>query len=227
MARIKGISREIDVLVKKHLSTEAQQRLIADVAKTEIKQADDNNARVMGRRLPYDVFVDGVRDAPLTRVNPNRGIILAQWEMIFEVIEYVAKLLEENSPVGSGPYSDGHTPGRYQRSHTLFADKEIVHKPDPARVAREWVFMSSVPYARKIERGQSSPAAVYETAAQMATARYGNLCSIRFTMLDWLGGKSMLTDWLNGKDYSALGIAAGLRQSVKNSRQPAIIISPK
>jgi hypothetical protein len=227
MARLKAISREIDALVKRELSRAAQQKLIADVARKAIREADENNRRVAGTTLPKEVFVDGKRDAPLESVNPNGGLILAQWQMIHEVVDYVWQLLVENSPVGSGPYSDGHTPGRYQRSHTLFADRIELDKPDPNLVAKEWVFMSSVPYARKIERGQSDPAAVYETSAAMANARYGNVASIRFTFLDWIGGRSMFTDWLSGKDYSGLGEAAGRRQFLKNSRQPTIIITPK
>jgi hypothetical protein len=57
-----------------------------------------------------------------------------------------------------------HSPvltGRYRASHVLFADGVAV---DPEKAtdtaANEWVFISTVPYARKIERGQSSKAAM-------------------------------------------------------------------
>lgn len=229
MARIKTISREIEALVSKHLSRPAQQKLIAEVARKAIREADTHNRNVTGAQIPYDVWVDGIQDARLESVTPDGGTIRAQWQMVFEVVDYVWKLLIDHSPVGSGPYTDGHAPGRYQRSHTLFADREEMKDPNPNRAAREWVFMSSVPYARKIERGQGDGnfIAVYQTATEMAKARYGNVANIKFTFLDWQGGSSMFTDWLSGKSYGDMGTAASRRQHLRNARQPAIVITPK
>ena len=217
MARIKPISREIDILVSKHLSREAQQDKIAAFAKDVIKKADDHNARVVGARVPYEVRVDGRLDAPLNSVRPDGGVILANWDMLNEIVEYVLTLLVRNSPVLTG---------RYRASHTIFADGDEVDSAE-GRTAREWAIMSSVPYARKIERGQGGSVAVYDTAAQMANRRYGNIASIKYTYLDWKGGQSMFTDWLNGRDYRLLGKNAARRQFNKDSRQPTVVISYK
>lgn len=96
--------------------------------------------------------------------------------------------------------------------------------------AKEYLFMSSLPYARKIERGQGSAPdeGVYEGAVALATARYGNVAWIKFTFRS-----------IAGEDYSSValggrkgGKTAGHNLRTANrmhneTRYPAIVIRMK
>ena len=52
--------------------------------------------------------------------------------------------------------------------------------------ADEYVFINTVPYARKIERGSSSqaPDGVYQAVAMLARDRFGNVARITYLVPD-------------------------------------------
>lgn len=184
MARLQPFSRSIELLVSKSLSPEAQSKAIAKVHRNAVAEAETHNARVLGGVPPSETFVDGRKSAPLESVNPDGGIILTRFDTIGEVVDYIWELLIQNSPVLTGAYRD---------SHRLFADGVEVDQPDPSIVAKEWLFVSNLPYSRKIERGQGSAPdeGVYEGAAALAKGRFGNLVNIRFTFQSIVEGGLM------------------------------------
>lgn len=215
--RFRPMDRELQVLVNEALSPKARQRLIAREAQKGIDEGDRINKAALGVVPPSEVNVDGRRSAPLDTVNPDRGVIMVRWQLISEAVDWIWLQLVEASPVLTG---------RYQREHALFADGVEVTAPSATKVAREWVFASTVPYARKIERGLSSqaPDGVYQAVAAMAIQRFGNVADIRFVWREIDAPGSMLNDWASGKDYSDRGRVGAARQQRKDIRQPAILI---
>jgi len=73
------------------------------------------------------------------------------------------------------------------------------------------VFLNIQPYARKIERGQSSqaPDGVYQAVATLAQRRFGNVAKITFSYRTAIGG----------------AIIGGRKGDRSDLRNPAIIVS--
>lgn len=182
MARLSVFSRELKLYVDAALSPEARKALIADAAAEALSDAQAQNRDMLGIVPGHEQIVDRVRGAPFAAVNPDRGVIVIEFDIRLDVFAYIGKLLVENSPVLTGDYQD---------SHQLYADGVPVSKFDPAMQADEWVFLSTVPYARKIERGQSdqAPDGVYQAVAAMASRRFGNIASVKFTFRSLSNGR--------------------------------------
>lgn len=182
MARLNAFSRELKLHLDGALSTEARKGLIADAAAQALAEAQAQNRDVLGIVPGHEQVVDRVRGAPFTAVNPDKGVIFIEFDIRLDVFAYIGRLLVENSPMLTGQYQD---------SHQLYADDAPVAKFDPAAQAEEWVFLSTVPYARKIERGQSdqAPDGVYQAVAAMASRRFGNIASIKFTYRSLSNGR--------------------------------------
>ena len=127
----------------------------------------------------YTVAVDGRIGAPLESVKPN-GEIVVEFELVNDVLAWIADQLVTHSPVGSG--KDRH-PGLYQKSHTLFADGQETDVGAVIPPADEYVFINTLPYARKIEHGLSrqAPDGVYQAVAILAQRRFGNIAQISFS----------------------------------------------
>ncbi len=193
MARLTGFSRELSVAVDRLLSPAARSRQIADVARRALAEAQAVNRTVLGYEPEHDSFVDGRRSEALDSVDPDHGVIVFAFELQLEMFAEIGRLLVLHSPVLTGEYQD---------SHRLYADGVEVSGFDPKSGADEWVFASTVPYARKIERGQSdqAPDGVYEAVAALASKRYGNLATIRFSYRNVIG-------------------------AAREDRQPAIVVS--
>jgi hypothetical protein len=75
--------------------------------------------------------------------------------------------------------------------------------------AREWVFVSVAPYARRIERGWSrqAPDGVYQAVAALARRRFGSLAMVQFTY------------------RGVSGLSFPKRRSAADMRPPAIVIT--
>lgn len=174
MARLGAFSRDLQLMVDGALSPEARKGLIADAAREALQEAQDLNKAALGVVPAHEQVVDRVRGAAFETVDPDRGVIFIEFSLGIDVFEYIGRLLVEHSPVLTG---------EYQASHRLYADGVEVDAFDPARQAEEWVFLSNLPYARKIERGQSdqAPDGVYQSVAVMAAKRFGNVAAIKFT----------------------------------------------
>lgn len=177
MARPGVFARDISLRIERTLSREAQQKVVAKAARGILKDAQEQNARVLGQVPPHEHWVDRQPQAPFETVNPDGGNITIQFQLVNEVVDWIYARLVEASPVLTGDY---------RNSHRLFADGAEMTEPDPTLQARRWEIVSNLPYARKIERGLSdqAPDGVYEVTAALARQRFGNVAEIKFT---WVG----------------------------------------
>lgn len=222
--KLDPITREIDLWLDEQFSDKEKSARFAAFAREQIELIDNENARIVGTRLPYDLWVDGAPDRPLTSVTP-KGRIEAEWYAYDELFAYIGDLLVKHSPYGSDDPRPGH-PGLYERSHLFLADDVIVPVGKRVPPAKEFVFINAVPYARKIERGLSNqaPDGVYQTVATLARRRWSNLASIRFSYRSLLTGG--VAAWAQTTKMSSRN-RKGVQRRDWLTRQPAIVITPK
>jgi hypothetical protein len=188
-------------MLSETLSPEVQVQRFAEFAQEQIEDAKNHNRGILGRVPSYTVSVDGRVGAPLTSVRPN-GYVIAEFELLNDVLHWIREQLESNSPVLTG---------QYKTSHVLFADGNEVGADDVIPLAEEYIFTTPLPYARKIERGQSSqaPDGVYQGVAVLASQRFGNIARIKFS-------------------YRAIhtgSILTGKAGNKADNRNPAIVIT--
>lgn len=151
----------------------------AQFAREGIDDAERVNQKAFGRVPQHTVTVDGRQGAPLETVNPDRGEIIVEFEIVSDLIKTIADMLAQRSPVVSG---------EYRRGHKLLADgKEVSFDSIPQ--AEEYVFINVVPYARKIEVGKTKAGRafviqvanrIYERTARDVRSKLGNSADIRF-----------------------------------------------
>jgi hypothetical protein len=198
--RIEPIDRDIALMLSEELSPQGQSKVFAEFAGEQIEDAKQTNRQILGRMPRYTVAVDGRAGAPLETVKPD-GVISAEFELFDDVLVWIADQLEKHSP---------RLTGKYAMSHTVFADGVEVDVGAKIPDAQEIVFISTLPYARKIERGESSqaPDGVYQVVATLAQRRFGNIAKVTFSYRTALSG-------------SLIGGRAGDRSSERN---PAIIV---
>jgi hypothetical protein len=218
--RLDPIDRDIDLLISQDLTPENQSRLFASFAREEIDKAKAINRRALGREPKVRVTVNGSEDPSLSSVPPT-GIIIAEFEILLDALGWINTQLQIHSPVKSGLYA---------KSHELFGDGEHITNPNNPPPAAEYVFLNVQPYARKIERGQSSqaPDGVYQAVARLASGKFGNSASITFSYRSALGFSS-LSGWANSPSAMRHAAAHGRRSDASEwlTRQPAIIVRPR
>jgi hypothetical protein len=176
MAKLGTIGRELQIKLADTLSIENRQKIAANIAKDVLNETLASNRAILGHDTEYEQFVDGRADAALNSVNPDGGTIVFTFDVVNSALEWIGKQLLLNSPVGKGPI-------HYKDSHILLADGVEIDADGEIPPADEYVFVNKLPYARKIERGESeqAPDGVYEVVADMASRRFGNVAKIRFT----------------------------------------------
>lgn len=186
--RITPFEKTIQLLVDGRLSPEARSKRVAAFARDEIAAADEKNRRALGAVPPKTVTVDGKQGAALESVNPDRGIIIAEWSLVSDVLQWIYATLRARSPIVKGDYLKGHT---------LYADGAECDADNPP-LASEYTFLNLVPYSRKIEIGKTESGRdfviqvenrIYERTASDARSRFGNIAKIRFTYQSTVGGK--------------------------------------
>jgi len=208
--------RAIFALIDDELSPEAQSRSLADAAREAIDEAAAQNARALGRVPPHETTVDGRLGAPLDSVSP-RGVIVAEFDLFEDMLQWIGRALVEASPTLTG---------RYARSHVFTVDG--VEIADGAALPvrfEEAAFVNLQPYARKIERGQSdqAPDGVYQAVAVTAAKRFGNLARIRFSYRAPLFGA--VDEWAGKTGMKSR--SKGARRAERLRRQPAIVVTPR
>ncbi|ODT50264.1 hypothetical protein [Devosia sp. 63-57] len=178
--KVEPIARDIAFIVAQDLSPEARSRALADYAGEQIAEADRQNRAALGTAVHREVFVDGRRAAALTSVRPD-GVIVAEFDLVNDALEWIGRQLVLTSPVLTGAYA---------RNHVMFADgTEVTSKiPDAA----EYIFVNMLPYARKIEAGLSdqAPDGVYQAVAVVAARRFGNVARVLFGYRTVAGSRS-------------------------------------
>ena len=214
--RVDPIDRDIKAMIDNSLSKAAQISEFVDFALESKLAAKLIDERILERVIEVKSWVDGVLDASERAVKWH-GIIVYEFGLVSEVLQFIGEELYKHSPIGTGP--DKH-PGLYKASHVLFADG--VEVPIDAKIpeAREYIFVNPLPYTLKIERGQSSQAAsgVYEVTAFQAQQRFGNIAKVSF--IDYMGVFSGLTE-----TYEFRGHKTRLHHNKSVNRFPAIRVS--
>lgn len=213
--RIAIVNRSAEAFFSEDLSPEGRSRELAAFALRNLTEAQETNRKALGGIPPHNTIVDGFKGRPEEAVRPD-GVIVHEFEVINDMFAYIDLLLIKHSPVLKGDY---------RRSHVLYADGVEID-PSGANLpeAAEYVYMSALPYSRKIERGLSrqAPSGVYEVTAALANRRFGNLARAIFSYRSPLGGYVALGGRRGGKKASAEKRAA--HNSEAETRVPAIII---
>jgi len=188
--RVEPLEQDIALVYKQDLSPEAQSATLAQFAYEQIEEAKQTNRRALGVVPAYTTWVDGREDAPLKSVKPD-GEVFTEFELLQEALAWIDQQLTMHSPV---------LKGHYQRSHEFFADNAEAD-PDRPPAAQEYVFVNSVPYARKIEglrsRGETTrppqsrqaPHGVYQVVAELAQRKFGNIARITYSFRTIQGGE--------------------------------------
>lgn len=178
--RLDPIAKDLRVMAQGGTEQE-RARLVADFARSEIAKADAQNRRALGRDVGKTVTVDGRANASLETVKVNGGVIIAEWDIFFDVLVWIYQELVRRSPRISGDYI---------RGHRLFADGSEIAATSTPPPASEYTFLNLVPYARKIEIGKTKtgrdfviqvPNRIYDGVAKDARSRFGNIATIRFS----------------------------------------------
>lgn len=192
-------------------SPQTRAQAFARMAAASIAEIDASNDAAIGRDVAYRTFVDG-HATPKLRVATQNSVIVARWELGAGVIAYIADLLSKAGPALTGAY---------RRSMRIYADGVEIDDPDEAIGAREVLFVPTVPYARKIERGHKgyAPGHVYEAVAAMANARFSNIARIKFTFAEPEGPAAALDAWA-----ARSGSARRGGRDRRARRQPAILV---
>jgi hypothetical protein len=199
------------------LGDEERARSFAVMAKKEIDLVDRANDAIMGRDVKYKTYVDGKPSPSLKEVTTTSQIV-AEWELGIGVIEYIWDLLGRVGPVRKG---------KYRESRMMFADGVRIDSPNKAAGAKEVVFVPTVPYARKIERGQKGyrPGAVYESVAAMAKTRFNNIAKVKFTYAEPPTSNTDLDKWALGNATQTVTKSNKLASKyARNRRNPAILV---
>ncbi|WP_185982984.1 hypothetical protein [Aureimonas mangrovi] len=215
--RIEPIDREFELALRDELDPAQRSRQFAAFAAEEIDKAAEENRKVLGRTPGRRVFVDGREGAPLDSVSAG-GVISAKFELFDQMLEWIGEQLVKASPVLTG---------RFSKSHVLLADGVEIDTANPPADASEFIFLNTQPYARKIERGQSSlaPDGVYEAVAAMASRRFGNIGRIGFSYRSPLMG--YVAGGANREERARLRHQPARRSAMameRTTRVPAIIV---
>lgn len=203
--KVDAVDRDVKLIIDELLSPAGRSRQFADAAQEMLDDADNTNRQVLGRVPRNKTWVDGREGTALETVKPSGGIIVREYELIFDVLVFISDILKRLSPVGRGPDRRPGHPGFYRASHLLFADGHEVPLSASVPDAREYVFLSDAPYARRVEKRST----VYEIAAAKAHSRFGNIARVSFGWRAPIAGK----------------IARGRAGDRSSGRVPAIIVT--
>lgn len=218
MSRIQAFDREIELLLNELSSPEAQSARLAEFAAEQIAEAKAINREATGTNAPHREIVDGRLGAPLSSVRPN-GVIIADFDVLTEVLGWIGDELIRTSPVLTG---------RFRQSHVLYVDGEPHEPGTPIPSAELYTFVNSQPYARKIEKGFGDAVTdgLYEGISAVAHKRFGNIARITF---GWqaLHGAAALDRWVdNASQKKADRTLTGAKLDEWRRRQPTIFVRP-
>lgn len=209
-----------DVLVASGLTAVGQAKIFQQAAREELAKGQDRNRGALGYVPPHSTTVDQSRGASIETAKADSTIVF-EFQLIETALAQIGELLVRHSPVRSG---------RFQQSFILFADGVAVEPGTVPAAADEYVFLSSMPYARKIERGLSpqAPEGVADVVAALAKRRWGNIANIRFSFRSFPSGA--VGAWAQTGSARAMaktvrrGNSAGHHEWL--TRQPAVVITP-
>jgi hypothetical protein len=153
------VDAEFQLFLDNTLSESALEKQFTGIVQQIKQQAKEADEAILGRT----VDVTAVVLAPLS--------VELDFLITDDVLNYIAEQLAMHSPVGSE--KDKH-PGQYAASNKLLADGILVSDLSHPTQAKEYIFVNELPYAEKIEKGESSqaPSGVYEVTANEAQKRF-------------------------------------------------------
>lgn len=195
MARLSALSRQIEALAG-NLQGQFRSEAIAQFARQQLREAEDHNARILGRAPAHTTIVDGRRDAPEESIRPGGTIVY-----LFEVGQATLEdAVDEafNLLVNLSPYREkrpnANPPTHYRDEFRLYVNGDRRDFADLGRAVTfaggDEVWITNLqPYARKIERGWSSqaPNGVVETVMAIIRAKYGSVLSVKFSYRQFPG----------------------------------------
>lgn len=247
MDRYTSWDKTVEALLEGFATAEERKKLFAEFALGEREIASAVNRAAFDREPSYETYVDGRKGASEYDVNPNRGRIIYEFDLMRDLIKWIGQRLVEVSPIGdASDMRPGH-PGLYQDSHAFYADDVRVPMGHAIPDASEYVYVNTTPYARKMEppTAQSDQArkGVYMAVAAEARDKFKFLIDIRYgfrtlsvdqdTFRPFIGKTQLASNIMNKRgDASPAGrqraiqLAREIHHSLSQSRQPAIIIRP-
>jgi hypothetical protein len=220
--RIEPIDRDIEVLLDGLASPEERSRTLAQFAREALADGQEINTRVLGTTPPHDTIVDRVPGASIDGVRPD-GLIVFEFKLLDDVLVWISEQLVRKAPVRTG---------KFTASFALFADDVQVDIVDPPAGAKEYIFLNTQPYSRKIERGQSpqAPDGIFEAIAILANRRFGNTASVGFTfrspILKYVPGAPTRKARARRRNGAASHVFVAQRVE-RQTRTPAITVRPR
>ena len=91
--RIDPVEVVTEATLSAELAPPEARRAAAAFAREGIEEAARKNQRILGRRPRHVNFVDGRRDAPLETVNPDGGQIITEFDLVTDVLRWIADAL--------------------------------------------------------------------------------------------------------------------------------------
>lgn len=198
-----GLDLDFEVLIREEFSPAARSRALASFAREQLGAAQGVNQAALGFVPRHQTMVDGVAGADEDRVRPD-GVIAYEFELLGELFAFVAEQLRTHAPVLSG---------RFRESFEFYADGELADPAGEIPPAKEYVFLSPLSYAHKLEQGASrqAPDGVFQAVAAIAAQRFGNQALIRFVYRAPIGGR-LVTGRAGGREeFRVPSISIGMR----------------
>ncbi|XUM25117.1 hypothetical protein ACRAVF_33830 (plasmid) [Bradyrhizobium oligotrophicum S58] len=167
---IDPIDLDVQAIIAEELSPAAQSRALAAAARQELARAEEINRRALGRVPEHTISVDGIAGASENQVRPD-GEIVYTFQLSRDLFAWIAGELKAFAPVLTG---------RFVESFLFFVDGVLTELSDDAEISEgdEFVFMSGLPYAGKIEgenrvpESPQAPNGVFEAVAALAQQRF-------------------------------------------------------
>ncbi|MHA6690595.1 hypothetical protein [Devosia sp. A449] len=173
-----GANQRLFVLAAQATREETQKQLAALGRREHARVMQDDP-----RPARFTRTVDGVRGAQEEQVRAD-GTIIYEYPRLDDVVRFAMETLFDLSPVLSG---------EYRLRHQLFVGGVEARNLSDWDGASEILITNPLPYSRKIEMSTMTMRVpgtdrVYEEAASVVAARYGNTARVQFGWQGVVGG---------------------------------------
>jgi hypothetical protein len=223
--KVQPIDQDIKIFISDLMSPEAQSSAFADFAEAALADAQATDSAALGYVPNHTTFVDGIESTDLERVNPN-GTIVFVFDLLDDMFAWIFDQLKTHAPF---------LHGNYRESIKLYADGAEIEVGGEIPPASQFVFLSTVAYASKIEgspgrppQSSQAPDGVFQVVATMAKQRFGNQAKISFAYIAPSDGG--IVDWARSAGASQQAHRRGGNKALHTewlTRVPAIVITVK
>lgn len=204
---IEPIGLDIAAIVDENFSPKARSAALAGIAREILAEAEQQNSDALGFVPAHTTTVDGAIGADESTVRPD-GEIRYAFELLPDMFGWILDMLQQFAPVLTG---------QFKASFELYADGNLIDATGEIPPASEYVFVSSVEYARKIEgdasrppESKQAPNGVFEAVATLAQQRFGNQANIKFSYRAPFNGSLLTGKVGNNSDYRTPAITITL-----------------